>query len=140
MSRLSRIGLPLSIVSRTASRRECFCTCRAKSIEIPRPLVPAQRGPGRLRLARRVDGSIHVVNVALGHLGQHFACRRIAGRLVLAAHRLHPRAANELLKPAMVPLEPRHRFFRILRRGSVLHGVELFRYAHSVSLDFPAKM
>ena len=31
MSRLSRMGLPLSIVSRTASRRECFCTCRARA-------------------------------------------------------------------------------------------------------------
>src|SRR5882724_188855 len=31
MSRLSRIGLPLSSVSNTASRRECFCTCRASA-------------------------------------------------------------------------------------------------------------
>src|ERR1051326_3634118 len=31
MSRLSRIGFPLFKVSRTASRRECFCTCRASA-------------------------------------------------------------------------------------------------------------
>src|SRR6267154_4778350 len=31
MSRLSRMGLPLSRVSSTARRRECFCTCRASA-------------------------------------------------------------------------------------------------------------
>ena len=33
----------------------------------------------------------------------------------------------------MMPIEPLIRFFRIFRRGSVLHGVELFGNAHSVS-------
>ena len=31
MSRVSRMGLPLSSVSSTARKRACFCTCRAKA-------------------------------------------------------------------------------------------------------------
>ena len=77
-----------------------------QSIQIARALMAAQRLPCRKSLARRGDGGFHVVIVALGHLGQHFAGRRIAGGLVLAARRRDPRAADELLKPAMVPLQP----------------------------------
>ena len=38
----------------------------------------------------------------------------------------------------MMALQPLHGFFRIFRRSSVLHGVELFRDAHSVSFEASA--
>ncbi len=104
-----------------------------ESVEIARALVAAQRLPCGKSFARGGDGGFHVVGIALGHFGKRFAGRRIAGGLVLAARRRNPRAADELLEAAMVPLQPLIRFFRIFRRGSVLHGVELFRNAHSVS-------
>ncbi len=135
MSRLSRMGLPLSIVSSTASRRECFCTCRARAYKYRARSYPLSACHAGCALRAAVDGSIHVLNVALRNLGQRIACRRIAGGLVFAAQRLNPRAADELFKPAMVPLQPRNRFLRIFRRGAVLHGVELFRNAHSVSFQ-----
>ena len=105
-----------------------------ESIKIARPLVAVQRLPAGKGFACGGHRGFHVVGVALGHFSKRVARRGIAGGLVFAARRRNPRSANELLEPAMMPLQPRDRFLRIFRRSSVLHGVELLRYAHAQSL------
>ena len=60
MSRLSRIGLPLSMVSRTASRRECFCTGARQRVQIARALVSAQRLPSGRALRAALHRGVHI--------------------------------------------------------------------------------
>ena len=83
-----------------------FLHLASESIEIPRALVAAERLPCGKSLARRGDGGFNVGGVALGDFGESFAGGGIAGGLVLAARWRDPRAANEFLKPAVVPIEP----------------------------------
>src|ERR1700690_2158455 len=76
-----------------------------KRIEISRALMATECLPGRKCLARGCDGSVHIVDIALGDFGESFAVGGIAGGLILAAQGLYPCAANEFLKPAMMPLK-----------------------------------
>ena len=100
---------------------------------MPCPLVSAQGLPTGESFARSCHRGFHVIDISLRNLGKGVARRRIAGGLIFAARRLHPRSADKFLKPAMMPLQPLHRFLWIFRRGSIFHGVELLRNAHSVS-------
>src|ERR1035437_6300819 len=96
---------------------------------MPCPFVSAQGLPTGESFARSCHSGIHVMGVALRNLGKGVAGRRVTGGLIFAARRLHPRSADEFLKPAMMPFQPLHRFLWIFWRGSIFHGVELFRNA-----------
>jgi hypothetical protein len=106
-----------------------------EGVEIARPLVSAERLPCGQDLARGGYGGVHIGGIRLSDFGKRVAAGRIAGRKIFAADRLDPRAAYERIEPAVMPLQPLHRFFRIFRRGSVFHGVELFGNAHCGSFQ-----
>ncbi len=111
-----------------------FLDLTGESIEVASAFVTGERLPRRQSFARGGDRSFDVGGVALGNFSEGFAGRGIAGGLIFAACGRNPSAADEFLKAAVMAIEPLVGFFGILRRGAVLHGVELFRNAHSVSL------
>ncbi len=76
MSRDSRIGLPLSIVSRTDKKRSRFCMTRER-IDMFRPLEARQRRPFRLGLARGGDSGVDVLRRALRNARNAVAARGV---------------------------------------------------------------
>ena len=130
MSRLSRIGLPLSIVSSTARRRECFCTCPRQRVEVASPRVRSERLPFWERCARGSNRGVDVRWPIPARLWRASRRWRDRGVEVSAVRRLPPRAVDEVSEAAAVTIEPGQRFFRILRRRAVFHGDEFFSDAH----------
>ena len=83
--------------------------------------------------ARGRDSGVNVGSVAFGDFGEGVSGGRIAVGGIGGCGR-DPRAADEFIEAAMVPLEPLIGLFGVFRRDSVLHGVELFGDAHHKSL------
>ena len=130
MSRLSRIGLPLSMVSSTARRRECFCTVPRQRVEIAGARVRSERLPlGQCR-ARGSDRGIDIGRRSLGDRGERLAGGRVGGIEVSALRRLPPRAVNEMSEAATVMIQPGQASFGIFGRRAVFHGDEFFSDAH----------
>ena len=111
MSRLSRIGLPLSIVSSTASSRECFCTSRAMRIQISRTRMRSERPPSRRRRPRRFHRGVNVGRRALRDRRELLAIRGIDGVEILSRRRRLPCAADEMLEAPSMTLQPRDASF-----------------------------
>src|SRR5215472_3275169 len=97
-----------------------------KSIQIPRTLMPAQPLPCRQRLARSLYCRIDIRRVGLRNVGNLFAIRRIVRRKILTRRRLLPFATNIEVEAPLVPIKPSLHLFRILRRRTIVHRIELF--------------
>src|SRR5262249_6662440 len=84
-------------------------------------------GEGRTSCLNR---GVDIGHRSLGDAGKLFPGRWIVGVEELARRRLDPGSVDEVPETVGVPVEPAKRFFRLFRRGAVLHGDKLFSDAH----------
>src|ERR1700688_2080518 len=91
--------------------------------------------PLRKRFACRVHGSVDVSGRTLGHGGELLSVRWIKRLEILPRGRSVPRSVDEVPETVVVALQPRLRFFRIFRSGSVLHRHKFFGNTHAGRLD-----
>src|SRR6266571_3012736 len=87
-----------------------------------RARVGRERCPRRKGSPRGRHGCVDVGRRPLGDARDHLRGRGVDDVERLA--RLRPRAADVVAEDALVPSEPRERFFLALRRGAVLHRAE----------------
>src|SRR6185312_15995632 len=92
--------------------------------------VRGERLPLRQRGAGGADGGVNVRCGSLGDGGELLAGRGISGFEVSAFRRLSPGTVNKMSEAAAMSIQPGERLFRVLRRGTVFHGDELFSNAH----------
>src|SRR5690348_2274849 len=93
--------------------------------------VRGERLPLRQRGAGGADGGVNVRCGSLGDGGELLAGRGISGFEVSTFRRLSPGAVNKMSEAAAMSIQPGEGLFRVLRRGTVFHGNELFSDAHN---------
>src|SRR6516162_215445 len=86
--------------------------------------------PRGQRSARGPYGAVDILGRALCDRRQLFASRRVGGLKRGSPCRSLPVAAEEMSQAALVNVEPGQRLTRIFRRGTILHGHEVFDDAH----------
>ncbi len=125
MSRDSRMDLPLSRVSRTASLRECFLHLPRESVEIAGALVTGERSPCGECGARGFYCGVDGGGVSGGDLGEEFAGGGVPGvEGVLAC--AGPLAVDVVAEGALVGFEPLDDFACVFGGWAVFHAVEFF--------------
>ena len=99
-------------------------------VEIASSRVRSERLPFRQSCAGGSDGGVDVRSRSLGDCRELLAGGGIGGFEVSTFRRLSPCAVDEMSEAAAVEIQPGEGFFRVLRRGTVFHGDELFSDAH----------
>ncbi len=137
MSRLSRIGLPLSIVSSTARRRECFCTCLASAYRYRARAcgVSACHAGKALRAAltaASTSASDPCATLAILSPVEGSAVSKYCPAAG-CNHAPFTKCPNR----ALMLVEPRKHFLRVFRRRAVLHRDKFFGNAHEI-VSFPS--
>ena len=99
-------------------------------VQISSSRVRCQGLPFRQGGACGAHRSVNVRCRSLGNRGKLLAGRGISGFEVSAVRRLPPRTVDKMSEAAAMSIQPGERLFRVLRRGTVFHGDELFSDAH----------